>query len=135
MVERQLPKLHTRVRFPSPAAAFALERSGKVKPGASAEALREGGFIDKLRRASRPSMYYVYLLRSESHPKQPYVGLTRDLIQRMKDHSEGRSPHTKKFRPWILVAYFAFAQEKMAIAFEKYLKSASGRAFIKPHFS
>ena len=80
-------------------------------------------------------MHYVYLLRSESNPKQPYVGLTRDLRQRMQDHNEGRSPHTKKFRPWILVAYFAFAQEKMAVAFEKYLKSASGRAFIKRHFS
>ena len=80
-------------------------------------------------------MHYVYLLRSESNPKQPYVGFTRDLRQRMQDHNEGRSPHTKKFRPWILVAYFAFAQEKMAVAFEKYLKSASGRAFIRRHFS
>jgi len=53
----------------------------------------------------------------------------------MQDHNEGRSPHTKKFRPSILVAYFAFAQEKMAVAFEKYLKSASGRAFIRRHFS
>jgi putative endonuclease len=63
------------------------------------------------------------------------IGLTRDLRQRMKDHSDGRSLHTKKFRPWILVAYFAFTQENMAIAFEKYLKSGSGRAFIKRHFS
>jgi predicted GIY-YIG superfamily endonuclease len=90
--------------------------------------LCEGGFIDELWRASRRSMHYVYLLRSESHPKQPYVWLTRDLRQRMKDHSEGRSPHTKKVRPWILVAYFAFAQKNMAVAFEKYLKSASGWA-------
>ena len=36
-------------------------------------------------------------------------------------------------RPWILIAYFAFQQEKTAIAFEKYkyLKSGSGRAFAK----
>ena len=57
-------------------------------------------------------MYYVYLLQSESRPKQPYVGSTRDLRQRLKDHNEGRSPHTAKFRPWILIAYFAFAQEQ-----------------------
>jgi predicted GIY-YIG superfamily endonuclease len=63
-------------------------------------------------------MYYVYLLKSESHPKQPYVGSTRNLRQRLKDHNEGRCLHTAKFRPWILVAYFAFAQEKTAIAFE-----------------
>ena len=75
-------------------------------------------------------MYYVYLLKSESHPKQPYVGLTRDLQQRLKDYNEGRSPHTAKFRPWLLIAYFAFTEEKTAIAFENYLKSGSGRAFI-----
>ena len=79
-------------------------------------------------------MYHVYLLKSESHPKQPYVGSTRNLRQRLKDHNEGRCLHTAKFRPWILVAYFAFAQEKTAIAFEKYLKSGSGRAFINRHF-
>ena len=79
-------------------------------------------------------MYYVYLLKSHSQPKQPYVGPTRDLRQRLKDHNEGRSPHTAKFRPWILIAYFAFAQERTAIAFERYLKSGSGRAFIRRHF-
>jgi putative endonuclease len=79
-------------------------------------------------------MFYVYLLKSESHPKQPYVGSTRDLRQRLRDHNEGRCPHTAKFRPWTLIAYFAFLQERTAIAFEKYLKSGSGRAFINRHF-
>jgi putative endonuclease len=79
-------------------------------------------------------MYYVYLLESESYPRQPYVGLTSNLRQRIKEHNEGRSPHTAKFRPRILVAYFAFAREKTAIAFEKYVKSGSGRAFIRRHF-
>ena len=79
-------------------------------------------------------MYYVYLLKSQSQPKQPYVGSTRDLRQRLKDHNEGRSPHTAKFRPWILIAYFAFAQKRTAITFERYLKSGSGRAFIRRHF-
>ncbi len=79
-------------------------------------------------------MHYVYLLKSQSQPKQPYVGSTRDLRQWLKDDNEGHSPHTAKFRPWILVVYFAFAHEKTAIAFEKYLKSGSGRAFISRHF-
>jgi tRNA U34 5-carboxymethylaminomethyl modifying GTPase MnmE/TrmE len=35
---------------------------------------------------------------------QPYVGLTRDLRQRLRDHNEGRSQHTAKFRPWIPIA-------------------------------
>jgi len=56
-------------------------------------------------------------------PKQQYVGLTRDLRKRLIDHNSGRSPHTSKFCPWLLVAYFAFSTERTAIAFEKYLKS------------
>jgi predicted GIY-YIG superfamily endonuclease len=79
-------------------------------------------------------MHYVYLLQSISHLNEPYVGLTDDLRKRLKDHNDGRSPHTAKFRPWVLVAYFAFGQEKTALAFEKYLKSGSGRAFAKRHF-
>jgi len=79
-------------------------------------------------------MYYVYLLKSKSSPKKQYVGSTRDLRQRLKAHNESRSTHTAKFRPWLLIAYFAFAEEKTAIAFERYLKSGSGRAFINRHF-
>ena len=80
------------------------------------------------------SVFYVYPLKSESHPKQPYVDSTRDLQQRLRDHNEGRCPHTAKFRPWTLIAYFTFLQERTAIAFEKYLKSGSGRALINRHF-
>jgi len=79
-------------------------------------------------------MYYVYLLKSQSYPKQLYVGSTRNLQQRFKEHNEGRSSHTAKFRPWTLIGYVAFAEEWTAIAFEKYLKSGSGRAFIRRHF-
>ncbi len=75
-------------------------------------------------------MYYVYLLQLEHFPKQQYVGLIHDLRRRVRDHNEGRSPYTAKFCPWILVAYFALPHEKTAIAFEKYLKSGPGRAFI-----
>jgi putative endonuclease len=78
-------------------------------------------------------MHYVYLLQSASHPRQQYIGLTRDLRQRLKQHNEATSPHTKKFRPWLLVAYFAFADRSTAAAFEKYLKSGSGRAFVNRH--
>jgi putative endonuclease len=79
-------------------------------------------------------MYYVYLLQSASHPTQPYVGLTDNLRKRFQDHNGGRCRHTSKFRPWILVAYFAFNQRHIAVGFEKYLKSGSGRAFVKRHF-
>jgi hypothetical protein len=39
--------------------------------------------------------------------------------------------HTSKHAPWVIKTYLAFSDEKQAFAFEKYLKSASGRAFAK----
>lgn len=76
-------------------------------------------------------MHYVYILRSKSDPDRYYVGLTSDLRARLKRHNAGEVPHTSKFTPWELKTYVAFSDEQQAIAFEKYLKSASGRAFAK----
>lgn len=39
-------------------------------------------------------MHYVYLIRSESHPDETYIGLTSDLRARIAKHNEGGSPHT-----------------------------------------
>jgi len=74
-------------------------------------------------------MKYVYLLQSISHPNQRYIGQTSNVNARLKDHNEGRSPHTSKFKPWKLVTYLAFSDESKAAEFEQYLKSGSGRAF------
>ncbi|MBR0715541.1 GIY-YIG nuclease family protein [Bradyrhizobium liaoningense] len=76
-------------------------------------------------------MIYVYILRSKSDPSRYYVGLTSDLRARLKRHNAGEVPHTSKFAPWELKTYVAFSDEQQAIAFERYLKSASGRAFAK----
>jgi len=74
-------------------------------------------------------MQYVYLLNSLAAPGQRYVGLTADLKARVKRHNEGGSIHTAKYRPWELIAYFAFKSESRAREFEHYLKSGSGKAF------
>jgi predicted GIY-YIG superfamily endonuclease len=74
---------------------------------------------------------YVYLLQSIDYPDETYVGLTDDLRSRFSAHNAGRSPHTNKYKPWHLVSYVAFSDERKAIEFERYLKSASGRAFAK----
>ena len=74
-------------------------------------------------------MKYVYLLESIDHPDETYVGLTDDLKARFAAHNAGRSPHTSKFKPWRLVTYIAFSDAQKAVDFERYLKSASGRAF------
>jgi predicted GIY-YIG superfamily endonuclease len=74
-------------------------------------------------------MRYVYLLESLAHPEETYIGLTDDLKTRFSAHNAGRSSHTSKFRPWRLVTYIAFSDDRMANDFERYLKSSSGRAF------
>jgi putative endonuclease len=74
-------------------------------------------------------MRYVYLLRSITFPGQTYVGLTDDLRNRVAAHNKGRSSHTDKYKPWRLITYVAFSDDRKAIEFERYLKSSSGRAF------
>jgi len=76
-------------------------------------------------------MKYVYLLASTKFRNEIYIGLTSDLRKRFAAHNAGQSTHTKKFRPWRLVAYFAFADANRASDFERYLKSGTGRAFVK----
>jgi putative endonuclease len=78
-------------------------------------------------------MTYGYVLRSISNPEHYYVGITGDLRARLKKHNAGEVPHTAKHRPWRIKTYLAFEDEARAIAFEKYLKSGSGRAFAKTH--
>jgi predicted GIY-YIG superfamily endonuclease len=79
-------------------------------------------------------MFYVYVLQSLSFPENFYIGFTCDLQKRLQDHNSGYSPYTKKFIPWALKNYIAFDNEQKAIAFEKYLKTHSGRKFCKNHF-
>jgi predicted GIY-YIG superfamily endonuclease len=76
-------------------------------------------------------VHYVYLIRSIPHPDQRYIGVTGNLRERLKKHNEGGSPYTSKHRPWELATYIAFHSRAQAAAFEKYLKSGSGRAFAR----
>jgi len=74
---------------------------------------------------------YVYILQSEGD--HYYVGVTDDLRARLDKHNAGEVTHTSKFRPWRVKTYLAFSDLPRAVAFEKYLKSPSGRAFAKKH--
>ena len=80
------------------------------------------------------NFHYVYVLQSLSHPNQIYTGITANLKQRLAEHNAGRVPHTSKFTPWEIRTATAFKSKKRAAAFERYLKSGSGRAFLRRHF-
>jgi predicted GIY-YIG superfamily endonuclease len=76
-------------------------------------------------------MYYVYiLLCADGHL---YTGCTSDLKERLKKHTDGHVPATTNRLPLKLSCYFAIQDKYKAFEFEKYLKSGSGRAFIKKH--
>lgn len=75
-------------------------------------------------------MQYVYILRSVAFPDQFYTGLCADIDARLAAHNAGQSPHTSKFKPWKLIFSFHYFEDSAtAAAFERYLKSGSGRAF------
>ncbi|MBL9219436.1 MAG: GIY-YIG nuclease family protein [Opitutaceae bacterium] len=74
---------------------------------------------------------YVYILESLAPAGGFYVGLTDDLAKRLAKHNAGEVPHTAKSRPWCLKTALAFRNREKAAAFERYLKSPSGRAFSK----
>lgn len=65
--------------------------------------------------------------------KRTYIGGTKDLKDRIHRHSSGYISATKNRLPIQLHSYFAFKEEHTAFLFEQYLKSGSGRAFMKKH--
>jgi predicted GIY-YIG superfamily endonuclease len=75
-------------------------------------------------------MKYVYIIQT-CDGQHHYVGPTDDLKARLARHDAGEVPHTSKYGPWHLKTYIAFDNRDAAVAFEKYLKTASGRAFAK----
>ena len=77
---------------------------------------------------------FVYVLRSTSDGNRHYVGSTSDVNSRLATHNSGGSTHTERNRPWELVVSLQFANQESALAFERYLKTGSGRAFAKRHF-
>ena len=82
-------------------------------------------------RAKAENMHYVYFLLCKNG--KVYTGSTNDLKDRLARHQKGQVFFTKDRLPVKLVAYIALQNKYTAFNLEKYLKSGSGRAFIKKH--
>ena len=75
-------------------------------------------------------MFYVYVLHSlEDHGL--YIGFSTDLRRRMAEHKHGASFATKHRGPWKLIYYEAYIDQQDAEGRERYLKSGSGRRFLR----
>ena len=79
------------------------------------------------------SQRFVYVLRSVQDPEQYYVGLTSNPNHRLAAPHDGDA-QTARHQPWRLLVTIEFTEEHRALAFERYLKSGSGREFSRRHF-
>ncbi|MGO9243648.1 MAG: GIY-YIG nuclease family protein [Verrucomicrobiia bacterium] len=75
--------------------------------------------------------YYVYILQSGKDLNRFYAGFTKDFKERLAEHNSGKSIHTRALRPWRIKTCIAFTNRQSALDFERYLQTASGRAFAK----
>jgi putative endonuclease len=66
-------------------------------------------------------MYYVYLLKSKKNGSL-YIGHTRNIEKRLKDHNSGVVGYTSKYKPWKLIYYESFLSLEDAKKREKSLK-------------
>jgi len=67
-------------------------------------------------------MYCVYLLKSLSK-EETYIGSTNNLKGRFVEHNLGKVTSTKRYRPWRLLYYEAYIDERLAHLREQRLKS------------
>ena len=74
-------------------------------------------------------MFTVYVLYSLKD-KHTYVGCTKDIIKRFKEHNEGKSLYTKR-DTYKLIYYEACENRKDAFTREKYLKTGMGKRYLK----
>jgi putative endonuclease len=74
--------------------------------------------------------YTVYVIRSRVDGRL-YKGLAKDVNIRLSEHNSGRNFSTKPYVPWDIVYTKAFDDLHDARMWEKYLKSGSGREYLK----
>jgi putative endonuclease len=81
-----------------------------------------------------PAKRFVYIIRSVNYPQTRYIGVTSDVTARLNAHNAGQNRSTAHWKPWGLDVTIEFSNERMALRFEKYLKSGAGHAFASNHF-
>ena len=79
-------------------------------------------------------MFFVYVLRSEMNGYF-YVGMTENIQVRIRQHNAGQTKSTKAFRPWVLFFFEEFETRIEARKREVYLKSGTGKEYIKSKWS
>ncbi len=79
-------------------------------------------------------IYYVYVIQSQKDGRL-YVGMTKHINERLKEHNSGQVFSTKSYRPWKLFYSEEIGDRQKAREREKYLKSGCGKEFLKKLYS
>jgi putative endonuclease len=74
-------------------------------------------------------MYYIYIIKSISYGNR-YIGSSKDIVERLKEHNQGKCRYTKGRKPWKLIYQESFVNRSQAMQREKILKSGKGREFL-----
>ena len=76
-------------------------------------------------------MHWIYILEN-LNDKSWYIGYTSDLEKRIKDHQRGNGARTTRIKKdWKLIYCEGYLEKLDALGREDFLKSGSGRKFIK----
>ena len=78
-------------------------------------------------------MYYVYVLSSIRY-KKSYTGTTDNIQRRLDEHNTGKTPYSRRYKPWKLIHYEQFPTLSEARKRESYYKSGAGRNKLKEIF-
>ena len=78
-------------------------------------------------------MYFVYIIKS-LHRNYIYVGLTNNHERRIQQHQKGKERTTAPYHPFKIVNIEQYHTRVDARKREKYLKSGSGKEWIKNRY-
>ena len=68
--------------------------------------------------------YTVYVIQSQN--KRYYTGITENMEKRLREHNEGKSKWTKRFKDWKLVYKEEYKTLSEALKREKFIKNQKG---------
>ena len=79
-------------------------------------------------------MIFLYVIRSEVNGDL-YVGICKDIENRLNEHNRGKNRYTKGLKPWTVVYSEEFVDWKSAREKEKYYKSGVGKEYLKKNLA
>ncbi len=79
-------------------------------------------------------MVTVYALCNEIN-NEIYIGISKDVLRRLKEHNSGNNRYTKAFKPWAVFYTEMCNDYSSARKREVYFKTTSGRRELRRKLS